>query len=55
MQVYFVLGPLLFLIYISGVSEVEHHNGSVVYANDTLLHHKIRSQADYLATPSTGH
>ena len=44
-----VSGPLLFLIYINGISEVELHNGTIVlYADDILLHHRTQSQADYL-------
>ena len=44
-----VLGPLLFLIYINGISEVELHNGTIIlYADDILLHRRIQSQADYL-------
>jgi len=44
-----VLGPLLFLIYINGISEVELHNGTIIlYADDILLYRRIQSQADYL-------
>jgi len=33
----FVLGPLLFLIYINGISEVGLHNGTIVLYADTTL------------------
>ena len=44
-----VLGPLLFLIYIDGVSEVNISDGSLVlYADDIVLHRTICSSSDYL-------
>ena len=44
-----VLGPLLFLIYIDEVSEVNISDGSLLlYADDIVIYRTIHSSGDYL-------
>ena len=45
-----VLGPLLFLIYIYSISNLQHSEGSnlSLYANDMLLYKTISLAADYV-------
>ena len=45
----FVLGPLLFLIYVDSISQVQLSNNSklVMYANDILLYKIILAYIDY--------
>ena len=43
-----VLGPLLFLIYINGVTEIPLNDGCMLlYADDILLYRQIQSSSDY--------
>ena len=44
-----ILGPLLFLIYIDGITEVELSNNSrlVLYADDVLIYSPISCYTDY--------
>ena len=43
-----VLGPLLFQIYIDGLSEIQLSGGSIVFfADDLLLHHLITCLEDF--------
>ena len=44
-----VLGPLLFLVYIDGLSDLQLNGGSLtMFADDLLLHKAIYSTEDYL-------
>ena len=43
-----VLGPLLFLIYIDGVTKVPLSPRRVLYANDMLLFRPVSTAADYV-------
>ena len=44
-----VLGPLLFLIYINDIANVELNDGGLLlYADDVLLYHPIRCRDDYI-------
>ena len=43
-----MLGPLLFLIYINGVTCVVSNGKMVVYADDIALYQIIQSTEDYL-------
>ena len=45
-----VLGPLLFIIYLDGITKLPLHDGSclLLYADDILLYRRIQHQEDYL-------
>ena len=45
-----ILEPLLFIIYLEGITQIPLHHGSslLLYAEDILLYHKIQVQEDYL-------
>ena len=44
-----VLGPLLFLIYINGVTQIplNNHTHLLLYADDILIYRRIQTQMDY--------
>ena len=52
-----MIGPLLFSIYISSISEVDVslHSLSVLYCDDVLLYRGISQDEDLLAVPSDIH
>ena len=52
-----VLGPLLFLIYIDGVTRIPLSEGSklVLYADDMLLYRRITSPVDFNSLHAGGH
>ena len=45
-----VLDPLLFIIYLDGITKIPLHDGSclLLYADDILLYRRIQHQEDYL-------
>ena len=44
-----ILGPLLFLIYVNDITEIQLSGSHLLlYADDVLLYRSIQSQADYL-------
>ena len=44
-----VLGPLLFLIYINGITQIPLNNGTsmLLYADDILLYRRVKTEYDY--------
>ena len=44
-----VLGPLLFVIYVNGITQLPFQEGShlLLYADDILLYRSIKTQEDY--------
>ena len=43
----YVLGPLLFLVYINGVANAIHHSKITLYADDIAMARIISNPADY--------